>query len=364
MWYILEWRFWMIRLWALLLSLIPSWALARPLPGPQEPPPKEQQVPTKAAASAPPLNVVLLDLEANPAAQDQVAGVEALLLNALVDFPGVKLVRPKEVGLRLGEERQRSLFSEGSTTCAASCLSGLSQALDIRYVIAGRIDRFGKVFVLSTDLLDARSAATLARPHADAAHDTEVPAATHGVAEALLAGMGGLPPVAGIPGIEDVKGGRVGLGLKAGSNFISSLASLSPSVDLELGFRFHPEWNAFLQIGVAFVRAQSTEGALGVNVVPSVVGVRHLYNVEHALQPYWGLGLGVQLSFGDFGPIQRSGLLPTLIGFGGLQFLFTDSVGVLVEIKTDLAQATLGVIRGSSGLGLHLDLSLGVVFHL
>jgi len=127
---------------------------------------------------------------------------------------------------------------------------------------------------------------------------------------------------------------------------------------------FHPEWNAYLQIGVAFVRAQSSEGALGVNVVPSVVGVRHLYNVENALQPYWGLGLGVQLAFGDFGPIQRSGLLPTLIGCGGLQFLFTDSVGVLVEIKTDLAQATLEVIRGSSGLGLHLDLSLGVVFHL
>ena len=323
--------------------------------------PSGTPTPAAGAAPAPGATVVLLELDSNPAGREQAASVGALLLSYLAESPGLKVVPVKEVGLMLGAERLRRVFREGPTTCPASCLFELSHALNVRYVISGRLDRFGNVFVLSANLFDARAAHSMARPHADAANDADVPAATRIVSEDLLSRMVKATK-SGPPKLPEVKGGRVALELKGGSNFISSLEALSPSVDLELGFRFHPEWIAFVQIGVAFVRAQSEDGVVGVNVVPSVVGMRHLYNVENALQPYWGLGLGVQLSFGDFGPIQRSGLLPTIIGVGGLQFLLTEGFGVLAEIKTDLAQATLGVIRGSSGLGLHLDLSAGLVF--
>jgi hypothetical protein len=313
--------------------------------------------------------VVLLDLEANPAGKDLAPGVASLLAGALVESPRIKLITQRDIDLLLGLEKQRQIFKGGEhDTCSESesCQVELSGAVGARYVVSGRLDRFGNTFVLSANLFDSDAAASLAKPHATAASDADLPAVARQVANELLAKVPGAPPTTSTPSV-DPRVGRVILALKGGSSFISSLAALSPSGDLEVGFRFHPEWVGFLQIGFSFVTARTgvegTEGSqeIGINVVPSVVGARHLYNDDGQLQPFWGLGLGVQLSFGDFGPIARSGVLPTVVGFGGLQYLFTDHFGAMIELKTDLAQATLGAVTGQ-GVGLHLDLSLGLVF--
>jgi len=107
------------------------------------------------------------------------------------------------------------------------------------------------------------------------------------------------------------------------------------------------------------------EGGLkgGLNVLPSVLGLRHYHNVERSLRPYWGLGLGVQLSFGEFGIFRQTGPLPTVIGFFGCEYLIAGHFGIQLEASTNLAQATLGLSDGGLGSGLNLELNAGIAWH-
>jgi hypothetical protein len=85
--------------------------------------------------------------------------------------------------------------------------------------------------------------------------------------------------------------------------------------------------------------------------------------MEHSFRPYWGLGLGVQLSFGQFGIFKSTGPLPTLIGFFGAEYVIADRVGIQLEAGTNIAQAILGLTDNGLGNGLNLDLTAGIAYH-
>jgi TolB-like protein len=276
------------------------------------------------AASA--LSVAVLPFESNEAAQDVAPGIAALLASRLAESPLLQVRSPRDV-------------AEGA-----------------RYVLSGRVERFDKRYVLALRLRDTTRGEDVTVPGVDAP-DTE----------ALLEELGTLggqlltrlsPPDSGTPG----RTGMV-MGLRVNNSFISRLASLNPGADVELGYAFDPEWVAFVQVGINFVRANN-EGAEGkLNVLPSVVGVRHYHRVEHALRPYWGFGLGVQLSFGDFGILQSTGPLPTVTGFLGAEYLIGRRVGLQLEAGTNVAQAVLGLAGNRLGNGINLDLNAGVSYH-
>jgi hypothetical protein len=159
------------------------------------------------------------------------------------------------------------------------------------------------------------------------------------------------------------RAGSFVFGLRFNNSLISDLGSFNPGGDVELGFQFHPEWVVFGQVGLTYVTGEAEGHKGGLNVLPSVLGLRHYNNAEGTFRPYWGLGLGIQLSFGEYGIFKQTGPLPTVIGFAGLEFLLAGHLGLQLEASTNIAQATLGLTGGGLGSGLNLDLNAGIAWH-
>lgn len=307
------------------------------------------------------VTVALLELEGNQAGLEQAPAVAALLASQLSEAPQLKLITQRDIGTLLGIERQRQILK--GENCSEDCMVELSGAVGARYVITGRLDRFGPQYVVTMTLFDSAKTTSLAKPHAEAGSDGELPAAvqklTGDILQTLGAGSKLAPPPVAAPAEPPGAHQAVSLVVKGGSSFFTSIAALSPRADLEIGWVFHPEWIAFVQVGVTFVRA----GELGsINVVPSVIGTRHLYLVTERFHPYWGLGLGVQLSFNEFGIFTKTGPLPTIIGLAGLQYMLFEHVGLMLEGGTNVAQTLLGLVASGQQTGLALELRAGVAF--
>lgn len=293
------------------------------------------------AEVSPPASLALLRIEVNRGAEELAAGVGSALASRLSLGP------------------QLRLFSEleAQPGCAQlQCLAALSERLGCRYVVSVRLDRFGRKYLLSTALFDAQSPAELTRHSAQAEDEEGLPEAAEKVAGQLLDALGIRPAPQGFAP-------RPTLGLKLGNQFLAELIGINPAGKLELGFRFEPEWLAFLQVGFSMVRADDAGTVRRLTLVPTALGVRKLHRIEQRFQPYWGAGLGLQLSTGQFGFVAETESFPTVLAMFGFQYMFTQSLGGLVEASTNLAQAVLGLRHGTGlGDGLNFDLSLGLLY--
>jgi len=340
---------------------------AAPAPAASTEPAAQPPVEDKADKAAEVPSVALLSLETNNAAAEEAApGVASLIASRLAESPHLKVLTQKDIEAILGVERQRQLLGKGACSQAA-CLEEVSHLTGARYVITGRLDRFGDKYLLTVSLLDTTKGRSLAKPRAEASSPEELPQIADAIGEQLLAELA--PAGRTAPGrplfgsAEDTPGGGLVLGLRINNTFIDNLAALNPGADVELGYHFHPEWIAFLQVGITFVRKTEDGETSRLNVLPSVIGARHYYRMQHSFRPYWGLGLGVQLSFGQFGIFRSTGPLPTVIGFFGAEYVIADKLGFHLEAGTNLAQATLGLAENGLGDGLNLDLAAGISYH-
>lgn len=310
-------------------------------------------------------SVALLELGANEGGKAQAQPVAALLASKLAAAKDLKVITQQDIATMIGVERQKQLLA---TTCSedSACLTELSGALGARYVVSGRLDRFGTRYTLTASVFDSARATALAHPLAEAKSEDALPDAVDEVAKALLGALGRAPVETASVGPKPEAASETGpdVGLRAGNNFINGLSSLSPAGDLVLGYRFDPAWVGFLQVGFAYAR--STQDVTGsVSILPTVLGARHLYRTDTSFQPYWGVGLGMQLAIGQFGPFQDvGGVLPSVIGLVGFHWFFTRTVAVGLEGSTNLAQTVLGLSGRTSdvGAGLNLKPSLSVTF--
>ncbi|MFY1829361.1 hypothetical protein ACN47A_25815 [Myxococcus fulvus] len=341
--------------------------------GPAETPPvaPAAEVPAVPAPATPapdeaPMSVAVLAFDSNPSARDSVTGVTSLITARLAESPRLWVISQRDIEASLDAERRRQLV-ELETCDVGPCLQQLATLTGARYVVSGRVDRFGDSYLLTARLVDTEAGLTLAKPRAESPEADTLFPTVYAIADALVAELvnpgenhGARPLIGGAP---LTGGGGLSLGLRINNNFVDKLSTLNPGADVEVGYWFHPEWLGFIQVGFSYVQS-TTEGAKGgLNVLPSVVGARHYHNVEKSLRPYWGFGLGVQLSFGDFGIFQSTGPLPTVVGFIGLEYLIAGHVGVQLEAGTNVAQAVLGLAESQLGDGLNLDLNLGIAYH-
>ncbi|MFE8599783.1 hypothetical protein [Archangium violaceum] len=343
----------------LLVLLLGTASGAQPSSSEEAAPPAEEPS-AEAPEPEPVLTVILLPLESNADAQEQADGVSSLLVSRLAESSRLAVsTASDQEAVRLA-----GVCAEGPCPEAAPGTPGSSKA---RYVITGRLDGFGSRFVLTTSLMDAESGRALGRPRIEVAARDALPRAAVSVAEQLLAMLIPEPTeraIAKAPTVTKVPGlGSFLLGVRFNNSLISNLSTFNPGGDVEIGFQFHPEWVVFGQVGLSYVTAQDTGRKSGLNVLPSVLGLRHYHNVERALRPYWGLGVGVQLSFGEFGIFRQTGPLPTVIGFFGCEYLIAGHFGIQLEASTNLAQATLGLSDGGLGSGLNLELNAGIAWH-
>lgn len=313
-----------------------------------------------------PSTVAVLPLQSNAAAKDAATGITALIASRLAESPRLRVLSQREVQSRVDAERQRELV--GSTSCEeADCLQELTSLTGARYILMGRLDRFGSQYLLSASLMDTRDGRSIGRPRAEASDDGELVRTVVAVSDELSVALDSpgetvtARPLLG-GAVMSSPGGGLTLGLRFNNSFIDKLSSLNPGLDLEVGYWFHPEWQGFVQVGFTFVRAGGTdEGEL--NVLPSIVGARHYHRLEKTLRPYWGFGLGVQLSFGDYGIFQSTGPLPSVVGFVGLEYLLVGRVGFQLELGTNIAQAVLGLADDGAGDGLNFDVNAGIAYH-
>ena len=347
---------------------------AAPKEGAQAATPAPETAPATAPASVKPdkdalalPTVAVLSLEANKPAEESAPGIASLIASRMAESPKLKVLTQADVQTMLSSERQRQLLGSASCSTQGPCLEELSNAIGARYVVTGRLDRFGDKYLLTVSLLDTFTGRSLARPRAEASSSEDLLQIADAVGDQLLAELAPegktrtAQPLLG--SAKETPGGGLVLGLRINNSFISNIQALNPGGDIELGYAFHPEWVGFLQVGISFIRATEEGEAGRVRVLPSVLGARHYYRLEHSLRPYWGLGLGVQLAFGQFGIFQNTGPLPTVIGFFGAEYVIADRFGLQLELGTNLAQATLGLADNGLGDGLNLDLSAGISYH-
>lgn len=310
----------------------------------------------KTLAAVEKLTVAILALQGNKAAHDEAPGVASILASTLAESPKLRVITDADIAAVIGVERQKALLSDGQ--CATdSCMTELAGALGSRYLVAGRLDRFGDKYVLTTTLFDSRSAISLAKPRREVEEQEALPDAATAMGKQLREVLGD-----GAGGAKASIASNFSVALKIGSGFVASVTALAPAGDVELGYRFNEEWQGLLQVGFKTLRTEADATPSGLNLLPSFVGLRKLHNVERAFQPYWGLGLGIQLELGRFGIFAETGPLPSLFALGGFQYMFNRHFGLLLEGKTNLAQATLGLVGGSSTTthGFNIDLSFGV----
>ena len=344
----------------LLVLLLAPAAWGQPSsPAPEAATPAAEPSPA-AVEPAPVLTVILLPLESNAEAREQAAGVTALLVSRLAESSRLAVSTASD----LEAVRAAGVCAAGPCPEAAPGTPGSSKA---RYLITGRLDAFGSRYLLTTSLVDSESGRALSRPRIEVAAREALPRAAVSVADQLLATLIPEPTeraIAKAPTVSKVPGtGSFLFGVRFNNSLISNLSTFNPGGDVELGFQFHPEWVVFGQVGLSYVTAKEAGRKGGLNVLPSVLGLRHYHNVERSFRPYWGLGLGVQLSFGEFGIFQQTGPLPTVIGFFGCEYLIAGHLGFQLEASTNLAQATLGLSNGGLGSGLNLELNAGLAWH-
>src|SRR5512146_2222679 len=167
---------------------------------------------TPPAAAEGVLQVALLKLEGNKPAQDDAPGVTSLLASRLAESPRLKVITQAEIAALLGVERERRLLAP---ECSSDqCMVELSGALGSRFLVTGRLDRFGDRYVLTTSLYDAHKAASLAKPRAEVDDAEKLPDAAAAVARQIETALG--------VSKEGFSGpGRFHVALKVGSGFIS-----------------------------------------------------------------------------------------------------------------------------------------------
>jgi TolB-like protein len=290
------------------------------------------------------VSIAVLPFEGNKDGLEHASAVAALVAADLAQAPEAKVLTQADVASALALERQRQLLG---AACDENCLVELSGALGARYVLSGRVDGFADHLVVTATLFDSRRAVSVAKPRVEAAGAGELPAAARGAAEQILQSLGLELPV-------EPAGAMAGpsIAFKVGPKFFESLQSFNLEGSLEIGYRFQPTWVGYLQVGFTIVTSSLQTGSL--TIIPSVLGARHLYRIDHDFQPYWGLALGVQLTFGTFGPIQSTQSLPTVLGLVGFQYLVTHHLALGAECSSNLSEAALGIAQGV-GSGLNLD---------
>lgn len=310
------------------------------------------------------VEVAILKLKGTPTTESQTEPVTALIAARMSEEKVLRVVTEQDIAALIGLERQKQLLGaecrEGS-----SCFTELAGAVGAEYLVSGRLDRFGDKWTLTTTLFDAPKNEPLARSRTDAESEADLPVAAEKAAVAIIDALrqreSGSIFNAPAP-VETGSSTGADIGIRLGTNFIEGISSLSPSGDLVLGYRFDPAWVGFLQIGVTFVRSNESGQNSGINVLPTVLGARHLYRVDKALQPYWGIGLGVQLAIGPFGIFEQTGPLPSVLGMVGITYFVTRWFGIGVDGSTNLAQTVLGLSRNSEGSGFNLKPSLSLTF--
>ncbi|MBS1148402.1 MAG: hypothetical protein H6Q89_100 [Myxococcaceae bacterium] len=293
---------------------------------------------------------VVRNFEANKVALDQAPGLTQAIATRMAEA-NLKVVSPDDIQKAVGLDRQRELLGcSGDAACAIE----LAGALDARYVVSGRVDRFNQRYLLSATVWDQRLTEVKVKSQREVADAGLLSQAMEEIADELLAPFG-VPPKVEVKLADRVDSLGFNLGLKLGTTLLTSLFRLAPVGEIELGFRISHAWLVILQIGFGIAFDQTTQTNVG--LTPGLLGLRYHFRAEKDLQPTLGGGLGVITTIAAARGKARLSALLNL----GLLYLITQRVSASVEASMDVLGLAYGVAEKTSALtGINFGLSLGI----
>lgn len=289
--------------------------------------------------------IFVMGLEANPAAA-QYAPTTTQTLAFRMGEAKINVLTQTDIAAALGRERQAQLLGCTETGCMAE----LGQAMGARYIVSGRLDKVGDQFVLVASLFDSVSSRALGRTRQETDELDRLPASAKAAGETLLGSLGLSAPAALPP--PAMRDSGFNLSFKLGTQFFTSLAALTPQLELEFGWRFNRAWSAFLQIsaGIAFTEI------INFTVTPGLLGARYNFRADASLQPFVGAGIGLFATLLNAGRIR-----PSVVILGGAQYFFWDNFGLSAEASVDVLGAAFEFTDQRTG-GINFGLSLGLIY--
>ena len=305
-----------------------------------------------------PKTLAILEFATNEKELEEKARSVGVLVATRLSFkPDLRVTTSEQVKAMLGLEKQRALLGCGES----GCLTEISGALGVRYLLQGRLDRYGKKFVLSAGLYDTRSGLALARRLEDADSEEDLPLAADRLAAAIATD---LEPAKGkTKAFEPDFHLNVKLGntVPALSGFKFSAFNLR--IDLEGDYYIRPFLLAFLEAGIVLARTQAESGGEGTNfsLVPVDLGLKYLFRHDKSVRPYAGLGLGLGIVAAFVDPASNGKLGLNLNGLVGVAWLPWQTFGFNVETSINLGN--LAVTEGTKLLfGFNTNFGVLILF--
>jgi TolB-like protein len=325
-----------------------------------------------AVRAVEPPTIAVTEFLADTQDRDRAKGLAGVVAARLASFRA-RVVGLDEIRAALDLEKQKQMLG-----CSEeSCLQEISGALGVRYLVHGRLDRFGKSALLNAFVFDSRNARGVLRWSQRVDDDAQLVAEADKFALEAAAALKLEQPLA-VPASARLPAGAImaqasaaetlvpdfSLNLKLGNTIPSlhgaSLSTFNLRFDLEGDYYFSPRWQAFLQAGVVIGSASDAtgtqpSGSRSFNLFQPYAGAKYTFRALQPLRPYLSLGLGLSVLNKVFQKTSTAGL--TTQGVFGLAWVPTRHVGLNVEASVNLA----GVSSDGSGLYFGFNTNFGVL---
>jgi TolB-like protein len=324
-------------------------------------------VASSAVRAAEPPAIAVTEFQADPEDRDKAKGLSGVVAARLATFRA-RVVGLDEIRAAFDFEKQKQLAgcNEGS------CLAEISGSLGVRYLVHGRLDRFGKSALLNAFVFDSRTARGVFRWSQRVDDEAQLVAEADKFAVQAAAALGLETPQAAGPGQQPIAAVAAGsdalapdfhLNLKLGNTIPSlhgaTLNTFNVRFDLEGDYYFSPRWQAFLEAGVVIGSASDPTGAQpgskSFSLFQPYAGAKYTFRALESLRPYVSLGLGLSLLNKIFQKTSTAGV--TAQSVLGLAWVPTRHVGLNLEASVNLA----GVSSDGSGLYFGFSTNFGVM---
>ena len=243
----------------------------------------------------------------------------------------------------------------------------------MRYLVHGRLDRFGKSALLSAFVFDSRTARGVLRWSQRVDDDAQLVAEAEKFALQAAAALGLGQPKA-VPASARMAMAAVEapaaplepdfhLNVKFGNTLSSlhgaSLSTFNLRFDLEADYYFSPRWQAFAQAGVVIGSASDATGAQpgekSFRLFPAFAGAKYTFRAQDQLRPYVGAGVGMSIVNKLFRNSDTAGVATQAVF--GLAWVPTRHVGLNGEASVNLS----GISSDGTGVYFGFNTNFGVL---
>jgi TolB-like protein len=317
-----------------------------------------------AARAAEPPAIAVTEFQSDDADRDKAKGLSGVVAARLSSFRA-RVVGLDEIRAALDLEKRKQMLG-----CSEeSCLQEISGALGVRYLVHGRLDRFGKSALLNAFVFDSRTARGVLRWSQPVDDESQLVAEADKFAVQAAAALGLEQPVRAPIGSVAVEPAAVPfepdfqLNVKLGNTLNSlhgaSLSTFNLRFDFEGDYYFSPRWQVFAQAGVIVGSASDPTGTdpgqKTFHLFPAFAGVKYTFRPQQTWRPYVSAGVGMSIVNKLFANSDTAGL--TTQGVFGVAWVPTRHFGFNAEASVNLA----GVSSDGTGVYFGFNTNFGVV---